>query len=68
MCERCDDLERRVITQMLNALHVCHPNHPLNSKFQWRNAYAMVAQRPSYEIGNAMTAWLAKQAQTGAAA
>ena len=53
--------------QMLNALHACRPNHPLNNKFQWRNAHALAAQRPSYEISCADTDWLAKEAAKEAA-
>jgi hypothetical protein len=48
---------------MLNALHACRPGHPLNNKFQWRDAWALAAQRPAYELDCAVTAWLAKQAR-----
>ena len=48
--------------QMLNALHACRPNHPLNHPYQWRNAHALAAQRPSYEISSASFEWLAKKA------
>jgi hypothetical protein len=48
--------------QMLNALHACRPNHPLNNRYQWRDAWFLACQRPSYEISNDATGWLAKQA------
>ncbi len=51
----------------LNALHACRPGHPLNNKFQWRNAYALICQRPSYEVDGDVVAWLEKQAQKEAA-
>ena len=54
--------------EMLNALHACRPAHPLNNKFQWRNAWALACQRPSYEISNAMTGWLAEHAEKEAEA
>lgn len=28
---------------LLNALHACRENHPLNGPYQWRNAYSLAA-------------------------
>ena len=48
--------------ETLNALHACRPGHSLNNRYQWRDAWAMASQRPSYEISCAATDWLKKQA------
>ncbi len=53
--------------EVLNALHACRHNHPLNNPFQWRNAYALASQQPSYVIDCAATCWLEKQAKQEAA-
>lgn len=45
--ERLDQICQLIHTaETLNALHSCRTNHPLNNKYQWRNANAMVSQQP----------------------
>jgi len=47
---------------ILNALHACRDGHPLNNSYAWRNAYALIAARPSYEFTGEMVVWLATKA------
>lgn len=46
---------------VLNALHACRLGHPMNSPTQWRNAYCICAQQPSYVIPSDAIVWLAEQ-------
>lgn len=50
---------------VLNALHACRPNHPLNkiTERPWRNAWFLAAQQPSYVINSDALDWLYKQAK-----
>lgn len=49
--------------EVLNALHACRPGHPLNNKFQWRNAYTLAAQNGGYfGIHSDAIEWLKEQA------
>lgn len=48
--------------ELLNALHACRPNHPLQNAHSWWKAYALASQRPSYEIPMSAVNWLKEKA------